>query len=547
MHRARSANHQRLSHTTKPPTECLKGSHLADRLPKTAVALLLLLTVARGVIYAVVIPPWQAPDEPSHFAYVQFLRQNHCLPSFQRIPASDGILTSMSRYGFWRLRSHLLGPTDPTEDRELRVASKHPPLYYLLATVLLTPLRSADIICQLCVLRLASVAMGALTVLLAYQTAKMLFSDNPWLPLAVASFIALLPMHTFMSASVNNDSLAELLASGLIYLLIGILRGGVSPSKGVGVALLLGGAYLTKRTTLYAVPLAVLTVPIYFWARSIPVDHGPTSQDRPRILLSTARSVAHNLSCKRKPLTKVGLVVLGCVTCVVLLGVVISQQHRQESSIGSGLESKPAQHPASTPLADERVAQQPPCLRISLSAISGYVRMSPTHLDTALLPMDRWPYPAGSYVVFGLLTFASFWANFGWMNVPLDPAWYALLAVISLFAFFGLLLRIVREISSSGEHTLLSCRWQKGALAVLILAVGLIFVQTFGLMVIQNIPQQGRYLLPAIVPLSTLFILGLSEFVPTRYRHGLPLICVLSLFLFDALCLVGYILPHFYG
>jgi hypothetical protein len=67
------------------------------------------------------------------------------------------------------------------------------------------------------------------------------------------------------------------------------------------------------------------------------------------------------------------------------------------------------------------------------------------------------------------------------------------------------------------------------------------------LMLIQNIPQQGRYLFPAIVPLSTLFILGLSEVVPTRYRRGLPLICILCLFLFDALCLTQYVVPYFYA
>ncbi|MCW4027287.1 MAG: hypothetical protein NWE76_07390, partial [Candidatus Bathyarchaeota archaeon] len=86
-----------------------------------------------------------------------------------------------------------------------------------------------------------------------------------------------------------------------------------------------------------------------------------------------------------------------------------------------------------------------------------------------------------------------------------------------------------------------------GAFLILLLASLLIFAQTFGLMVIQNIPQQGRYLFPAIVPLSTLFILGLREFMPSSCRPRLLLISVLSLFLFDALCLTQYVLPYFYG
>jgi len=185
-------------------------------------------------------------------------------------------------------------------------------------------------------------------------------------------------------------------------------------------------------------------------------------------------------------------------------------------------------------------------VEVTIGQILKILRVSPSDFNSDLsaegTSLSRLP----SYLLFSLLTFASFWANFGWMNVPLDPAWYALLAVISLFAFLGLLLRILREIRSSGKQTLLPSRWQKGALLILILASFLIFVQTFGLMIVQNIPQQGRYLFPAIVPLSTLFILGLTEVVPTRYRRGLPLICLLSLFLFDSLCIIGYILPHYY-
>ncbi|HUW96851.1 MAG TPA: hypothetical protein VMW58_13790 [Anaerolineae bacterium] len=48
---------------------------MAGRFPKAAAALLVLLTVARGLIYVLLIPPWQTPDEPSHFGYVRFVMQ----------------------------------------------------------------------------------------------------------------------------------------------------------------------------------------------------------------------------------------------------------------------------------------------------------------------------------------------------------------------------------------------------------------------------------------------------------------------------------------
>jgi len=37
------------------------------------VILLMLLAFVRAAIYAAVIPPWQAPDEPQHFEYVRLV------------------------------------------------------------------------------------------------------------------------------------------------------------------------------------------------------------------------------------------------------------------------------------------------------------------------------------------------------------------------------------------------------------------------------------------------------------------------------------------
>lgn len=53
--------------------------------------LLLAVFLARGVIYLAVIPPWQAPDEPKHFEYVNLLYQERRLLSQKDVsPSKSG-------------------------------------------------------------------------------------------------------------------------------------------------------------------------------------------------------------------------------------------------------------------------------------------------------------------------------------------------------------------------------------------------------------------------------------------------------------------------
>jgi 4-amino-4-deoxy-L-arabinose transferase-like glycosyltransferase len=521
---------------------------MAGRLPKPAAALLVLLTVARGLIYVLVIPPWQTPDEPSHFGYARFVTQTHGLPPPRGAPVDPQITASMARFDFWRLRYQASEPSSSDLPNETRMASVHPLLYYLLAALVLTPLRDQELILQLYALRLCSVLMAALTVLVAFRTVKLLFPDDPVLPVTVTVFIASLPMHAFMSASVNNDNLAELVASLVICLLVLTLRDGVSPLKGVAVFVLLGAGYITKRTTFFTVPLALAFAPIYCWTRAYSIRDASLTVHRQLTSLASAaarvgKTVLRSHSLRYSLLL---VVILGLIGAVLWPFVTARRDGPRDNAI-PWVEPTGA-HQQYLPLSTKAYDPSPPSrVEATIGRILKILRISPSDFGSALSEEATGLPRLPSYLLFCLLTFASFWANFGWMNVPLDPAWYALLAVISLLAFLGLLRRILREIRPSCEQTLLPSRWQKGALLILILASLLIFVQTFGLMIVQNIPQQARYLFPAIVPLSTLFILGLREVVPARYRRGLPLICLLSLFLFDSLCIIGYILPHYYS
>ncbi|HID62080.1 MAG TPA: DUF2142 domain-containing protein, partial [Anaerolineae bacterium] len=247
------------------PENRLKPRLRTWELEHKILVLLLALSFIRGILYSAVIPPWQAPDEPDHFQYAALLVRYHRFPIKQDVAADEWLQTqvyaSMQEFCFWARRAHTLAPAALEE--EYRAAVGHPPLYYLLGAFLLAPFSHCDLITQLHILRLGSVLLGTLTVLVAYLAARALFPEDASWQLAVPAFVAFLPMHTFITSSVNNDSLAELLASLVIYSLLKIPKDSFSWRRVVGVACLLLLGVLTKRTTTFAIPLAALTIPLY--------------------------------------------------------------------------------------------------------------------------------------------------------------------------------------------------------------------------------------------------------------------------------------------
>ena len=58
---------------------------------------------------------------------------------------------------------------------------------------------------------------------------------------------------------------------------------------------------------------------------------------------------------------------------------------------------------------------------------------------------------------------------------------------------------------------------------------------------------QGRYLFPGLVIIATLFAFGLRHLTRGVGTAPLAATYVSCLVLFDTLCVVGYIIPHYYG
>jgi len=146
------------------------------------------------------------------------------------------------------------------------------------------------------------------------------------------------------------------------------------------------------------------------------------------------------------------------------------------------------------------------------------------------------------------MLFETFWARFGWVNVRLDLFWYLLIGLVCLASAGGLVVFVLRRLRKGPEVN----RFQNEALFLFLTAILL----SLGMIVVRmirdwdNVPRpltQGKFLFPVIIPVATLFVLGLRELLPLQRRWVLLLGWCGVLVLVDAVGLMFNIVPFYYG
>src|SRR5688572_15052182 len=100
--------------------------------------------LCRAAIASTIIPPWQGPDEPTHFALAYGLTQ----PPEKQLDVEGAVLRSMVRHGWWDLYED--PPPDPLPSSFDAVFGLGPgtlaqPLYYGLGATALRASRPASL------------------------------------------------------------------------------------------------------------------------------------------------------------------------------------------------------------------------------------------------------------------------------------------------------------------------------------------------------------------------------------------------------------------
>ncbi len=239
-----------------------------------ALAVVVILHLLIGTAYSVLIPAWEAPDEPSHADYVFFVARYKALPSLKGIPTSELTGKEFSQppiyYILGAIPVAVLG-TDTTHN-----LVKNPYIWagggvnYAVHDPLTEKFPWRGAILSLHLVRLVSVLVSALGVIVTYLLGKLLWDDE-WLSLLAASIFAFWPEFLFMGSVVNNDVLIAVLGSYVAFVGVRVLVG--SPRRGDlwllwGLTLV---SFFVKYLALAFVPfvavvsVAAVTTNWHFW------------------------------------------------------------------------------------------------------------------------------------------------------------------------------------------------------------------------------------------------------------------------------------------
>jgi 4-amino-4-deoxy-L-arabinose transferase-like glycosyltransferase len=273
--------------------------------------------VLRGIFYCVAFPVWEGFDEPSHFAFIQYVSSHRGLP-VASTPVSREVEASLHLLPLsWEQRLHVIAPPIFTEDsywrlppqtraemqrrvQQVSVAeeralasaptmyeAQQAPLYYWLMSV---PVRLAEhwgLPARVMLLRILSLLVASLIVPIAYATAIRVLGR--WdQAIGVVAVLVCMPELMIDICRVGNDSLSVLLFSLLTLLLVRAVEPGGSRWFGAA-GVVLGLGLLTKAYFLVAIPVFII-VAVYAAVHERPSRAGVKKHAAAGLVLATAIS-----------------------------------------------------------------------------------------------------------------------------------------------------------------------------------------------------------------------------------------------------------------
>jgi 4-amino-4-deoxy-L-arabinose transferase-like glycosyltransferase len=246
-----------------------------------------LIALVNAAVWGVVVPPFQVPDEITHFAYAQYLAESGKPPSLghgevyspQEQVALDRLwLTSVIGYRQIRgvvtkaedqsLRRALATNPSPLSDGGGNPQANQPPLYYALAAVPYWLSPSQGILSRLAVMRLLSALMAAATVLTVFMFLRELFPASRWAWTVGALVLAFQPMFNFIAAGVQGDNLLYLTSALIFFALMRAYRRGLTRRRAAAIGAITAAGLLSKLTFVGLVSGIGLAVLLLVWRAS---------------------------------------------------------------------------------------------------------------------------------------------------------------------------------------------------------------------------------------------------------------------------------------
>lgn len=224
---------------------------------------IILYMVCFSVLMVFAIPPLETPDEQGHLDYVSFILSRHKIPN--QYVESDRLSHGHYHPLYYAVCAALISPLKGSQPVHIQPIpnTQHCLNGGNLISVPLFKNTSNGIFkdrmdrVAFYVLRLFSVFLGALNLWLIARASIVVFGDR-WESLVPVLLAGMLPQFLFVSASINDDNLANLLSTLTIYLLLQLVQGKRSLGQCIGLGAALGLGLLAKKTLGFLVPSFLL-------------------------------------------------------------------------------------------------------------------------------------------------------------------------------------------------------------------------------------------------------------------------------------------------
>jgi len=449
---------------------------------------LLVVLVLRGLIFAFVVPPWQHPDEPTHFEHIRLIAERGELPAPDTVdlPLRLEIAESMAKHGFWD------PDPPPSFDHELMAnpglstigiyTLTHPRLYYILSAIWLKPWLGLDVESQLYIVRMLSVILNFFIVLVVYQMVKVLYPASKWLAVFVAAFVTFLPTFTDMMSAVNNDVLVNLFGAIFFLIMATIFKRGLTILRVTLLMVVLLLAFFTKTTALVLVSTLPVALLLYIW-----------------------RSGHH--------LWFLGILV--AVLLVVAASLILWQLDILQGWIN---------------VVGDWMGEY---LRVSFSGT--FARLEDPEYRS--LPLHAAPH-----------VFRTFWGVFGWGHIPIASAGYIAWGGITMLASLGLIyigLRWLVKVEKRSSYQEASS-FLTFAVIASILAWTIAIFRSVAYQGLSIYISHGRYIFVAIAPFVLALTMGMRVWIKERWHSIAGLLFIFCLALYDLYCFLGTVVPFYY-
>ena len=485
-------------------------------LPRPLLCLLCAVALL-GVSWALFVPPFQAPDENSHFGYAQELAEDFELPgqdgrkvfSTEQQLAHDRSNSEQAAavpatkpewsepaYDRWRALEERLPDSARSDGGGSNAAATNPPLYYLYEAVPYVLAKGGDIFDRLYLLRLWSVLLLLVTTVGAWLLAGELFGRNRLLQLVAAGFAGMQPMVTFISASVTPDAMLFATWSLAFWLCARIMLRGLRTVEGIALFAVVGLGIVTKATGYAFVPAALLVLTVGYV----------------RLRRASGRAVRPGWAVAVAPLVVLTLIVGAWLGTARILD-----------------------RPAVNQIATGTAHPTPTLTSLNPREVASY--MWQYYLPKLSFQQQFGGLP--DYPVYDVWLKGG-WAAFGWLEIEFPEGVYWLLALLTLATLAGAAVAVARAWRRIDRALAAAF-----ALAVVTLFAGLHWTEFRTLVGGSGPFTQGRYLLPLIALMGAAVAAAVSA-LPAR-RRALAAALVLAGLAVLQLASLGITVGRFYA